>query len=105
MTEAQYEVLGVSVLKRRVPPETIDGWLRGWKKEIISIVPIGTGAFLSFDSRHFVPAYFRKVPSGHTPKSDQPRQGRSKRSLAALYAAHESKQIDRLQNTSAPYIH
>jgi len=34
-------------------------------------------AFLSFDSRHFVPGYFRNVPSGHTPKSDKPRKGRS----------------------------
>jgi hypothetical protein len=36
----------------------------------------GTDAFLRFASRHFVPGYFRNVPSGRTPKSDQPRRDR-----------------------------
>jgi hypothetical protein len=48
----------------------MDGCAVG-KKEIISIIPIGTDAFLSFNSRHFVPGYFRNVPTGHTLKSEQ----------------------------------
>jgi hypothetical protein len=56
----------VSLLERRVPRGTIDGWLRGWKKEINSIVPGGTEVSFCFISQHFVLGYFPWVPTGRT---------------------------------------
>jgi hypothetical protein len=81
MKVAQYEVLGSVRFRRRVPlaPKAFgvrdDRWMvGGWERKIISIVPIETDAFLSFDSRHFVPGYFRNVPSGQFSFPSAPRQ-------------------------------
>jgi hypothetical protein len=56
----------------------MDGWLRGWEKANHFDRPYRDGRVLSLDSRHFIPGYFRNVPSGHTPKSDKPRRDLAK---------------------------